>query len=279
MRRDAPIVVLALVACAGLMACDEPVTHSEAPIVPELISNGEPTGESLYGNVGALMYDYNHNGRIEGGEQACTGSLIAPGVFLTAAHCVLGWPESNPQFYVTFDSNLLDRLSGVIRATGFEYDHRYGHDQANLYDLAVVFLPTNATRGITPLQLPTLGLLDKLQAKGGLTDQLFVNVGYGTGNTRTGPPGFPWTGLREYSRSEFMGLQQNWLGLLMNSNATGEGGDCYGDSGGPKFIDGNTRLIVATVTTGDVPCRATTWAQRLDTPTSREFLARFVAVP
>jgi hypothetical protein len=278
MRRAVPIVVLAL-AVSALTACDEPITSHEPSIAPELISNGTPTGDRLYGNVGALMYDYNHDGRIQGEEQACTGSLIAPTVFLTAAHCVLGWPEDDPQFYVTFDESLLPRVSGVIRATGFEFDHRYGHDQANLYDLAVVFLPVNATRGITPLQLPTLGLLDQLQAKGGLVDQMFVNVGYGTGATRTGPPAFPWTGLREYSLSEFMGLQPNWLGLLMNSNATGEGGDCYGDSGGPKFFEGNTRLIVATVTTGDVPCRATTWDQRLDTRTSREFLGRFVALP
>ena len=278
MRRDVP-VVLALAATAFLAGCDEPTTHPSAPITPELISNGEPTGESLYGNVGALLYDFDEDGRIEGWEQSCTGSLIAPRVFLTAAHCVIGWPEAQPQFYVTFDGSLLPRLSGVIRATGFEYDHRYGHDQANLYDLAVVFLPANATRGITPLQLPRLGLLDELQAKGGLVDQMFVNVGYGTGATRTGPPAFPWTGLREYSLSEFMGLQPNWLGLLMNSNATGEGGDCYGDSGGPKFFEGNDRLIVATVTTGDVPCRATTWDQRLDTRTSREFLGRFVALP
>jgi len=278
MRRDVP-VVLALAATAFLAGCDEPTTHPSAPITPELISNGEPTGESLYGNVGALLYDFDEDGRIEGWEQSCTGSLIAPRVFLTAAHCVIGYPDPTPQFYVTFDSNLLDRLSGVITATGFEYDQRYGHDQANLYDLAVVFLPERSTRGITPLQLPKLGLLDELQAKGGLTQQMFVNVGYGTGATRTGPPSFPWSGLREYSLSEFMGLQQNWLGLLMNSNATGEGGDCYGDSGGPKFFEGNTRLIVATVTTGDYPCRATTWDQRLDTSTSREFLGRFVTLP
>jgi len=30
-----------------------------------------------------------------------------------------------------------------------------------------------------------------------------------------------------------MGLQPTWLGLLMNTAATGLGGDCYGDSGEP----------------------------------------------
>jgi hypothetical protein len=56
------------------------------------------------------------------------------------------------------------------------------------------------------------------------------------------------------SKSEFMGLQPTWLGLLMNESATGEGGDRYGDSGGPKFIDGKPDKIYATVTTGDFPC-------------------------
>lgn len=81
------------------------------------------------------------------------------------------------------------------------------------------------------------------------------------------------------SKSEFMALQPHWLGLLMNESATGEGGDCYGDSGGPKFLDGNPNKIYATVTTGDYPCRATTWDWRLDTPEARAFLGQFVALP
>lgn len=220
MRRDLLFVVLTLAVSATLVACaDMPITTPD-PGEPELIVNGTATGEQLYGNVGALMYDYTGDGKIQGGEQVCTGSLISPTVFLTAAHCVVGWPP-NPQFYVTFDGSLLPSPSGVIRATAYHYDSRYGHDQANLYDLAVVILPERSTRGITPLELPTLSLLDELQARGNLVDQMFVNVGYGTGSTRTGPPAFPWDGLRKWSLSEFMALQPNWLGLLMNQNATG----------------------------------------------------------
>jgi hypothetical protein len=128
-------------------------------------------------------------------------------------------------------------------------------------------------------QLPPAGYLDRLAAEGGLVDQIFVNVGYGTANTRTGPPAFPYDGLRKMSESEFMALQPAWLGLNMNISATDLGGDCYGDSGGPKFIKGNLDVIVATVTTGDVPCRATSWDYRTDTENARAFLGQFVALP
>jgi hypothetical protein len=65
----------------------------------------------------------------------------------------------------------------------------------------------------------------------------------------------------------------------MNQNRTGQGGDCYGDSGSPKFFDGNTSLIVATVTSGDNVCRATSRDYRLDTPSARTFLGNFVSLP
>jgi hypothetical protein len=76
-----------------------------------------------------------------------------------------------------------------------------------------------------------------------------------------------------------MALTPNWLGLRMNAAATGYGGDCYGDSGGPKFLASDPTTILAHVVTGDVNCRATTWAYRVDTPAAREFLSQFVALP
>src|SRR5438309_9338506 len=45
-------------------------------------------------------------------------------------------------------------------------------------------------------------------------------------------------------------------------------------SGSPKFFDGNTSLIVATVTTGDAVCRATSKDYRLDTSTARALLGQ-----
>lgn len=272
--------VATLLTCIALAGCAEggttpPLAEAAATAA---ISNGTYTG-AAYGNVGALMFDWNANG-VDGGDQWCTGALISPTVFLTAAHCVVTrYTPPGSQFHVTFAPDLFARNVKYLKATGYVHDPAYGHDQATLHDLAVIFLDERDTRGITPVRLPGAGALDVLSAKGALSKAMFVNVGYGTGATDGGPPSFPWDGLRKMSKSEFMGLQPTWLGLLMNTAATGEGGDCYGDSGGPKFMDGDNTTIYATVTTGDYPCRATTWDWRLDTPEARGFLGRYVPLP
>lgn len=271
----ATVMLLSLI----VAGCDDRTVSPAVPEPPNFIINGTPTGNE-FGSVGALMFDFNADGVINGDDQWCTGSLIAPAVFLTAAHCVVT-PFTPPgtQFHVSFAPDLFARDARFIRATGYTFDPAFGHDQGDLHDLAVVFLPANATKGMKVHQLPPAGFLDELHAQGGLADQIFINVGYGTASSKTGPPAFFFDGLRKMSESEFMALQPAWLGLQMNESATDLGGDCFGDSGGPKFLKGNLDVIVATVTTGDTPCRATSWDYRLDTPSARAFLGRFVPLP
>jgi len=272
-------LALTAAVCAFAAACADTTTAPArtADATARAIVNGTYTGSS-FGNVGALLIDFNGNGKVDGDDEDCTGSLIAPMVFLTAAHCV-EFLASGTQVYVSFEPNLYPTPKTYIAATGWTFDPQYGHDQANLHDLAVVFLPKGSTRGITPLKLPPAGYLDQLKDAGTLNSTLFVNVGYGVSAARTGQPSFGYDGTRKTSKSEFKSLQPYWLGLLMNESATGLGGDCYGDSGGPKFIDGHTDMVVATVTTGDQNCRATSVDYRLDTDSARNFLGQFVALP
>jgi hypothetical protein len=245
---------------------------------PSFIVNGTPDA-GQYPSVGAMLYDVNQDGVITGVDQWCSGSLIAPDRFLTAGHCVYFLPR-NTQLYISFSTDLLLAPSlSFIPATGYVYDPQICFHCNNHHDLAVIFLPAGSTTGLTPLALPPAGLLDQLAAQGGLRNQLFVNVGYGTSATRTGQPSYPYDAKRNVSLSPFMGLKPYWLGLLMNNNATGLGGDCYHDSGGPKFLDGNPTMIVATTTTGDIPCRATSWDYRLDTQSARDFLGQFLTLP
>ena len=269
------LIVMTIAACRDVA----PTGLRAMSAAPTFIVNGTPTG-SAYGNVGALLFDFDGNGVIDGNDEWCSGSLVAPDVFLTASHCIVT-PFTPPgsQFYVSFAPDLFANGIKVVAATRVVHDPLFGHDQANLHDLALVFLASGSTKGMTPLKLPAAGILDQLSAKGKLSKTMFVNVGYGVSASRTGVPSFPFDGVRKSSLSEYRGLTQTWLGLLMNTAATGEGGDCFGDSGGPKFIEGDATTIYATVTTGDANCRATSWDWRLDTPEARGFLGQYLTLP
>jgi hypothetical protein len=70
---------------------------------------------------------------------------------------------------------------------------------------------------------------------------------------------------------------KTWLRISMNKS-TGDGGTCYGDSGGPNFL-GRTDIIAGITITGDAVCRATNVVYRLDTASAREFLAEYVDLP
>jgi len=82
-----------------------------------------------------------------------------------------------------------------------------------------------------------------------------------------------------YALSSFSALGSATLRLSQNP-ATGDGGTCYGDSGGPNFVDvGGKTVLAATTVTGDNVCRSTNVDYRLDTVTARRFLGQYVTLP
>jgi hypothetical protein len=110
---------------------------------------------------------------------------------------------------------------------------------------------------VTPLKLPPAGFLDAAAQQNGLKGEEFLNVGYGGDVPTTGQPNVTYDGVRKVSTSTYMALEANWLWLSMNA-ATGDGGDCYGDSGGPNLLASDKTTVLALVVTGDAVCRATT---------------------
>lgn len=242
------------------------------------IVGGTFSGGGSYQSVGALLFDFDQNGILNGDDQLCTGSLVSPTVVLTAGHCLSFLPPGSA-LHISFAPDLYAPGLVTIAATGFAIDPEFGHDQADPRDMGIVTLPAGSTAGLTPLTLPPAGLLDTLAEGNGLNSQMFVSVGYGVDATSRGRPTFSYDGKRRVSTSPFRSLQKSWLSLSMTTAATGLGGDCYGDSGGPKFIAGNSSMIVATVSWGDSPCRSLSKSYRLDTSLARSFLSRFVAVP
>jgi hypothetical protein len=166
---------------------------------------------------------------------------------------------------------------------GTAYAHpEYGSGgQSDAHDIAVVVFD-KPVRGITPANLPSEGLLDELATSQDLRSQLFTAVGYGTvRETRTGgPAGILDNTERRQATQTVNSLTSAWLTLSMNE-ATGDGGTCYGDSGGPHLLGTgpDATTIVSITVTGDAVCKATDKTYRVDTAVAREFLAQFVTLP
>jgi secreted trypsin-like serine protease len=256
---------MALVAVAALLAL---VAAGARPA--EAITFGQFDND-LHPNTGALLAEFD-------GEKAilCTGTLIAPRVFLTAAHCTAFLQSIGiTDVWVTFDPTF-DQASPTIHGS-YVHHELFGvkGGGSDPYDIAVVLLDQAAAA--TPALLPTAGLLDQLQRSGALRRATFTAVGYGTvREVKTGGPhAFFFDGIRRYALQSFLSLTKPWLNLSMQPS-TGNGGTCFGDSGGPHFLGGvESNLIVSITITGDAMCRATDKTYRLDTASAREFLSRF----
>jgi hypothetical protein len=231
------------------------------------ITNGAPDG-SGHPEVGALLAPQAYS---DGTWETCSGTLISPTVFLTAAHC----DQGVDRVAVTFDSS-------YVAATGTTYwgtwhaDPDFGKAQSDPHDVAVVVLD-NAVPGIEPARLPALGSLDDVDGS-----TRFTSVGYGAQSvTIDQGPTFHYADIRYVASGDLNALNPSWLRISMNP-ALGDGGTCYGDSGGPNFLGAGadeTNIVAGTTITGDYMCRATNVDYRMDTPSVRAFLGDYVALP
>ena len=270
MRTIAKGIVPALMFVAVVLA---------ATVVPaEAITNGEPDGNG-HPNVGVIILD-----RGTGPMHQCSGELIAPMQFLTAAHCTgfVNVPTTH-LLGVSFEPTVNLSSPTLVPAASVTVDPLFGKDLANLHDLAVITLARAVSTA--PVRLPTAGLLDQLAAQGGLVRQDFTNVGYGATGVASGGGAPTITGfdppVRRISTSPFQSLEPNVLRLHGNTNSTGEGGDCVGDSGSASYlnVDGADIAVAIITLGGDQRCVSNDPRYRLDTPSARAFLGQFVTLP
>lgn len=212
----------------------------------QAVTDGEPDGDGhpYVGLMVAQDADGNPLWR-------CSGTLIAPKLFLTAGHCT-EFPAAHVEIW--FDADVTDAAAHNYPFDGDVGGTPYTHPQYNpsaffLYDLGVVVLDRRVRMDDYGV-LPELNVLDNLTSKGGKQDVTFTAVGYGL--QMSFPDAASWKEnnyrIRMVAYPKLNQINGGLVGdfsLLLSNNAN-TGGTCFGDSGGPNFI--GTSNVVGGVT-------------------------------
>lgn len=271
------ILLVALVAGVSLLT----------PARVRAITYGFVDSTNTYSNVGAFIVKSPTNGNIF---PICSGTMITSNVFLTASHCTAFFnQELAPQGFTAFVSldasipfgELTSNTTKLLAVSHVVTNPNFSQRQSDSGDIGALIL-RSGVRGVTAATLPSCALLDQLATQNGLKDAVFTPVGYGVQNRVVGG-GVPFFQdvnpiPRMYAFSSFNALNGGYIRLSQNPS-TGNGGTCFGDSGGPDFLNVSGRQTLAAITiTGDTVCRSTNVDYRLDTTSAQAFFAYVNAV-
>jgi hypothetical protein len=215
----------------------------------------------------------------------CSGSLLTPHVFLTAGHCVEGATTARVYFQQDAGAHYdpateLDPVSGypeycaagtlgVTCATSDElYNYGYPAPLPNTHDVGLVILDQ-------PIPLPEYGALaaagslDRLATRRGHRALTFTDSGYGL--TYTNPSVTVSFRERLMAQATLVNLRSaltDGFNLQTSNNrGRGQGGTCFGDSGGPVFYGGFASNTIVGVTSFGLSanvCQGVDFAYRTD---------------
>jgi hypothetical protein len=301
--RPRPTSTAALLTLALLVALHAPAVA---------ITGGAPVPEDdgRFDAVGALLlaFDVADDDPFHLG--ICSGTLVHTGgdrgadtCFLTAAHCTYDDPAFGEAIAGILASLLAADVSYAGLEVTFEADpwaepvdgrrwwladgtttHRvegqvlgdYGTHPSRKDDGDVALLELDGDPDVTPLLVDTTSLTSLSRKQ--LQAATWISVGYGSRLDGTlGRPEITDGGSRWYSAAPgaFLALRPGGLYLSQNA-ARDHGGTCYGDSGGPIFLDedgdGEDLRLVAITSWGDANCVATNLTYRLDTASAQAVL-------
>ncbi len=231
-----------------------------------------------------FMIGYDENGESFYG---CSGTLVRPTVFVTAAHCLGGLTFLQPSAVtVTFGSQIPIDSETVpmpsVEISGEPFPNPAFQDDDNLLtfkqiseDYGVIVLDQPATAvfpGLTTYALPSKGFLERK-----LNKKTFEVVGYGITANAKHFKDLDFDGFRRYAIMKGKGASLRPPSVLeLSGNPNGsqeeEGVTCSGDSGGGVF-DGSTLVAVHSASNF---CVSKSYNARLDVQPAIDFLSQFL---
>lgn len=241
------------------------------------VTFGEPDDDG-HQHVGLLVFDVD-------GSPAwrCSGTLLSPTVMLTAGHCTYGTSGGRVWFESDVGAGIPGNGYPFAGGTGIEFKAIHTHPEYDAlvfvyHDLGIVELsePVDLAQEHYGT-LPRVGLLDELAVKRGRQDTSFTVVGYGLQRVK---PALRADLVRYRGTVELIdvngtaGIPAGTSASFTNSagKGNGEGGTCFGDSGGPIF-HGDSNVIAAITSYGlNANCAGTGGGYRVDTVDDQAFI-------
>lgn len=234
----------------------------------EAVTNGSPDGNN-HPMVGLVVF-YNSSGAPT---HRCTGSMISARVFLTAGHCTFQTASAQ----VWFNEHVTTAL-GYPNTGGFTGStHTYNYNGAltlpDTGDVGVVVL--DSAPGVGAASVAPVGTLDNMAVQNQRQVKFDV-VGYGLQDIKP-------TQMAERSRLAARTRLVNLGSALTDgfnihqSAAPGTGGGtCFGDSGGPVFLQGTYQIVAVNSFVLNTNCAGAGFGYRVDVAGANAFVQGFL---